>query len=128
VTREAACSCGQLRVVASGDPVRISMCHCLECQRRTGSVFGAQARFPSDAVEIEGRATEYTRVSDDGDERIFHFCPDCGATLFWTGSDFPGLIAVAIGTFADPSFPQPWVSVWESRRHPWVEVPAAERY
>jgi hypothetical protein len=126
--RTASCSCGQLRLVATGDPVRISMCHCLACQRRTGSVFGAQSRFPAGQVSISGRATEYVRVSDDGAERTFRFCPDCGSTVYWTLTDVPDLIAVPIGAFADPTFPQPWVSVWESQRHPWVSVPAAERY
>jgi hypothetical protein len=122
--REASCSCGQLRLTAGGDPVRISMCHCLACQRRTGSAFGMQARFPADRVEIAGRSTEYVRVSDAGEERIFRFCPECGATVYYTIPTVPDLIAVPIGAFADPSFPPPRISVWESRRHPWVAVPA----
>ena len=104
-TREAACSCGQLRVAADGDPVRISMCHCHACQRRTGSAFGMQARFPEERVRIEGRHTAYDRPSDFGDARTFHFCPDCGSTVFFTSADRPGLIAVAIGAFADRDFP-----------------------
>ena len=104
------------------------MCHCLACQRRTGSAFGMQARWPTDRVRIDGRHTEYVRVSDAGEERRFHFCPECGATVFYTTGDRTDLIAVPIGAFADPAFPPPTVSVWESRRHPWVAVPAgAER-
>jgi len=122
-TREAACSCGQLRLTAEGDPVRISMCHCLACQRRTGSAFGIQARFPAERIRIVGRYADYVRVSDEGEERTFHFCPDCGATVFYTTESQPGLVAVPIGAFADPSFPPPTVSVWESRRHPWVSAP-----
>jgi hypothetical protein len=124
-TREAACSCGQLHLTAEGDPVRISMCHCLACQRRTGSAFGMQARFPADRVRIAGRHTQYVRQSDEGDARAFHFCPDCGATVFYTTAGLPDLIAVAIGAFADPSFPAPTVSVYESRRHPWLSLPEA---
>ena len=103
--------------------MRISMCHCLACQRRTGSAFGMQARWPKDRVEITGRHTEYVRISDAGNERRFRFCPDCGTTVFWTNEDSPDLIAVAIGTFADSSFPQPTVSVHESRRYPWFSLP-----
>ena len=125
--REASCTCGQLCVQVDGDPVRISMCHCLACQRRTGSVFGAQARFPEEHVEIRGRFTEYRRTADEGAERVFRFCPGCGSTVFYTGSDMPGLIAVPLGAFADPAFPAPRVSVWERRRHPWVAVPAEDR-
>jgi hypothetical protein len=122
-TRKAACNCEQLRLVAEGEPVRISMCHCLACQRRTGSAFGVQARFPQERVRIEGRSNEYVRISDEGEERVFSFCPDCGSTVFYRLPSAPALVAVPVGAFADPGFPAPRVSVWESRRHPWVEVP-----
>jgi hypothetical protein len=127
MSREAACSCGQLRLVAEGEPVRISMCHCLACQRRTGSAFGIQARFPSDHVRVPGRHSEHVRISDEEDRvvRTFHFCPDCGATVFFAGSESPDLVAVPIGAFADPSFPAPTVSVYEARRYPWLAVPEA---
>ncbi len=94
------------------------MCHCLACQRRTGSAFSLQARFPADRVRVTGRHREYVRTSDAGVDRTFHFCPGCGAIVFYTTDDSPGLIAVPIGVFADPAFPQPTVSVYESRRYP----------
>jgi hypothetical protein len=123
-TRHAACSCDQLRLTAEGEPVRISICHCLACQRRTGSPFGVQARFPADRVRIEGRYTEYVRISDEGVARTFCFCPECGATVFYRDPGPQGLVAVPVGAFADPSFPAPRVSVWEeSRKHPWVVLP-----
>ncbi len=103
--------------------MRISMCHCLACQRRTGSAFGMQARWPNDRVDVTGRYTEYVRSSDSDEERTFHFCPDCGATVFWTTEGWPDSIAVPIGAFADPSFPQPTISVYGSRRHPWLSLP-----
>jgi len=121
--REAACSCGQLSLTAEGEPVRISMCHCLACQRRTGSTYAVQARFPVDRVRVAGRATEYLRVSDAGEERRFRFCPDCGGTVYYTTPDEPELIAVPVGALADPSFPPPTISYWESRRHAWVAPP-----
>jgi hypothetical protein len=122
-THEAACSCGQLRLTAEGDPVRISMCHCLACQRRTGSAFSVQARFPAERVRVDGRHVEYVRVSDAGEERIFRFCPDCGGTVFYTIPDAPDLVAVPVGALAEPAFPPPTVSVWESRRHAWLALP-----
>jgi hypothetical protein len=124
VTRRAACNCGQLHLVVEGEPIRISMCHCLACQRRTGSAFGIQARFPRNQVRVEGRSTEYVRISDDGEPRTFSFCPECGATVYYRLSTAPDVIAVPIGAFADPVFPQPTISVYESRRHPWLTVPA----
>ena len=122
-TREAACSCGQLSLEVDGDPVRVSICHCLACQRRTGSAFGAQARFPAEAVRVTGRHAEYVRLADDiGEERRFRFCPECGGTVFFTSGGGADLVAVPLGAFADPEFPPPTVSVYESRRHPWLEL------
>ena len=50
------------------------------------------------------------------------FCPDCGSTVYYALESASDAVAVPLGAFADPSFPAPWVEVWESRRHPWVEV------
>ena len=123
VTREAACSCGQLRLVADGEPVRISICHCLACQRRTGSAFGFQARFPRSRVHVSGRSHQYVRISDEGEPRTFSFCPACGATVYYVLSTAPDVVAVPIGAFADPEFPPPGFSVWESRKHRWLTLP-----
>jgi hypothetical protein len=120
--RIASCSCGQLQAHVAGDPVRISVCHCLACQRRTGSVFAAQARFPRTAVTVTGSATEYDRVGDAGTRATFRFCPKCGAIVYWTGGD-DETIAIPTGAFADPSFPAPTVSVYEERMHAWVRMP-----
>ncbi|MGD8977652.1 MAG: GFA family protein [Gammaproteobacteria bacterium] len=121
--REARCSCGQLKLIARADPLRVSVCHCLACQRRTGSPYGAQARFPADQVEVQGTSTEYARVGDSGGHITFHFCPTCGATVFYRIEDMPEFVAVPVGAFADPDFPPPRVSVYEARRHDWVRVP-----
>jgi hypothetical protein len=119
-SRTASCSCGQLRLTCEGEPVRISICHCLECQKRTGSVFATQARFPRERVTIEGRATQWTRLGDSGQGATFNFCPVCGSTVYWEPSGMPDFLSVAVGAFADPSFPPPHVSVYEERQHPWA--------
>jgi hypothetical protein len=124
-TRYAACRCKQLRLSTEGEPVRISICHCLDCQRRTGSAFGVQARFTAEQVRIEGNYTEFERASDGGDGRTFCFCPECGATVFFRVSAASDLVGVPVGAFADPSFPAPTVSVWGKRRHRWFKLPAA---
>jgi len=102
------------------------MCHCLACQKRTGSVFGVQARFPEEEVAIEGRSTQWERTGDDGYTLQFHFCPTCGATVFYRANFMPGAVAITVGSFADPSFPPPKVAVYEHRRHPWAEMPGLD--
>ncbi len=122
-SRTASCTCGQLQLEASGEPVRISVCHCLACQRRTGSVFGQQARFPADAVVLHGSATKYTRTADSGTKITYYFCARCGSTVYYHSEDQQGLIAVPVGAFADSTFPAPGVSVYESRKHEWLTMP-----
>lgn len=122
--RTASCSCGQLRATARVDPIRVSVCHCLACQKRTGSVFAAQARFPADAVELEGRSSRFVRVGDEGGQATFHFCPDCGATVYYVGAGREDSVIIPVGAFADPTFPGPSFSVYEDRMHAWVRMPA----
>ena len=109
--RKASCSCGQLTVNVVGDPVRVSVCHCLACQQRTGSVFGAQARFPTAALTIIGESREYVRVGDSGGHTHFNFCPTCGSTVFYTTAGSPEHTAIPVGAFGDPTFPAPMRSV-----------------
>jgi hypothetical protein len=126
--REASCSCGQLRVEVSGPVKRVSICHCLACQRRTGSPFGQQARFDADSVEVHGRATEYVRHSDeDGEARTYRFCPECGSTVYYTFERSPELVAIPVGAFAEPSFPPPTRSVYGTRKHEWIALPDSIR-
>lgn len=126
--RLASCSCGQLTAKVAGEPVRISICHCLACQRRTGSVFGEQARFPRGNVAITGKSTEYVRVGDEGSRATFHFCPACGATVYYAAEGLEEFLTIPVGAFADPDFPAPQVSVYELRKHSWVIPPVdAER-
>ena len=121
--RLASCSCGQLTAQVVGEPVRISICHCLACQRRTGSVFGEQARFPRENVSISGVSTEYVRVGDEGSRIRFHFCPSCGSTVYYGSDGLEAYLAIPVGAFADTSFPSPGVSVYESRMHRWIVPP-----
>jgi hypothetical protein len=121
--RIASCSCGKLSVRTRGEPIRISICHCLACQRRTGGVFSTQARFPLDAATIDGPSREFVRVGDEGTSARFHFCPECGCTVYYLMDAFPDAIAIPVGAFADPEFPPPRVSVYGVRKHAWVRLP-----
>lgn len=122
-TRTAACSCGQLTAVVCGDPIRVSICHCLACQRRSGSVFAAQARFRREDVEIQGRSSTHVLVGDSGGRATFHFCPDCGATVHYGDAGREEFVVIPVGAFADPTFPPPTFSVYEERKHAWVGLP-----
>jgi len=121
-SRTASCCCGQLCVQVEGEPRGVGVCHCLACQRRTGSVFAALASFAA-PFKVIGKASEYLRTGDQGAQFLFRFCPVCGTTVFHTEVGSDKSVSVAVGAFADPLFPAPGVSVYDCRRHPWVRLP-----
>ena len=120
--RLATCSCGKLTVSCAGEPTKVSLCHCRECQKRTGSSYGIAAFFRRSDLEVRGENRLFTRQADSGFEVAFHFCPQCGSTVYWEPRRMPDLIAVAVGAFADPSFPRPSQQVYQETCHPWVSV------
>ena len=124
--RTASCSCGQLRIRVHGEPRGVGICHCLACQKRTGSVFAALAGY-SGPYEVAGRSTVHVRTGDAGATFRFHFCPDCGSTVFKTEDGEEDSVSVAVGAFGDPTYPPPTVSVYTVRRHGWVTLPPGIR-
>ncbi len=100
------------------------MCHCLDCQRRTGSAFSVAVFYERARITIErGTAAVFERDSAAGVPVKFHFCARCGSNLYWEPTRLPNLIGVALGAFADPSFPRPQQSVWTKHKHPWLTLP-----
>ncbi|HYC95579.1 MAG TPA: GFA family protein [Sphingomicrobium sp.] len=127
MTNTASCRCGQLRATVTGDPVRVSVCHCLSCKKRSGSAFAVQARWPTEKVTIEGQSKSHVMVADSGNRATFHFCPECGSDVHYEidgkfDDKFNGLVAIPLGAFDDPYFLSPRFSVWEDRKHDWVEI------
>jgi hypothetical protein len=119
----ASCRCGQLRATVTGEPVRVSVCHCLNCQKRSGSAFAAQARWPVGQVAIEGRSSSFEIVADSGNRATFYFCPECGSDVHYDINDkADGQIAIPLGAFDDPYFLTPAFSMFENRKHGWVEI------
>jgi len=119
-TRTAQCACGALRATCEGEPVRRSLCQCFSCQRRTGSAFSLNATWPDEQVSIEGKSRVFERSGEEGHWARSHFCPACGTTLYWRIERQPGMTYVAVGCFADPTFPVPEFAVYSERGRPWI--------
>lgn len=111
------CLCGSLRIVASGAPYRVGLCHCLDCRKHHGALFHASAIFPQDAVTIEGEASNF-----DGR----HFCPRCGSPVFGRTADE---IEVNLGALDAPNQLMPTYEIWTIRRESWLPpFPVSRRY
>ena len=137
IARAASCNCGQLSLATTGEPKRVSVCHCTACQKRTGSAFGVQVRFPAESVEFVGLSKSYRRTGDSGSSICFHFCPDCGGTLWFILDVAPADVVIPMGNFADEQaflgeisgikLPSPKIAIYEERAQPWVTLEGIEQ-
>jgi len=121
---EASCQCGKLcaSIADDAEPLTI-LCHCTDCQKRSGSTFGVTGYFAKQAVKISGAAREWTRNSDSGNTLTNGFCPTCGSTVYVLLERTESLIGVPVGAISDPAFPAPTREVWTNRKHHWVNIP-----
>lgn len=102
------CLCGDVRVVASGRPYRVGLCHCLDCRKHHGALFHASAIFPEDAVTIEGETREF---------KGRHFCPRCGGSAFSRSGDE---VEVSLGALDAIDQVAPTYELWTIRRESWL--------
>lgn len=102
------CLCGDVRIVASGRPYRVGLCHCLDCRKHHGALFHASAIFPKDAVAISGATHAYAGR---------HFCPRCGSTVFGRSGDE---VEVNLGSLDEPDRFVPTYELWTVRRESWL--------
>jgi hypothetical protein len=111
------CLCGNVRLVATGKPYRVGICHCLHCRKHHGALFFAAAIFPQDAVTISGDTRDYGGRN---------FCPHCGSSVFARNGDE---IEVHLGTLDAPDQLMPSYECWTVRRESWLpDFPLTHRY
>jgi len=111
------CLCGNVRIVASGLPYRVGLCHCLDCRKHHGALFHAGAVFPHDAVTIDGETRNYGGR---------FFCPRCGSTVFGRSADE---VEVNLGSLDAPDQLTPTYESWIIRRESWLPpFPLTRRY
>lgn len=111
------CLCGRVRLVASGRPYRVGLCHCLDCRKHHGALFHASAIFPEAAVAIEGEVHDYAGRC---------FCPRCGSSVYSRTGDE---IEVSLGCLDAPDQLLPTYESWITRREAWLPpFPLAHHY
>ncbi|MGE0025356.1 MAG: GFA family protein [Hyphomicrobium sp.] len=113
------CLCGAVRFKVSGTPIRMAQCHCLDCQRASGTGHMSNAIFNAADVEISGATASYASTSDSGNVLTRHFCPTCGGRVFLTSKARPGKIVMAVGAFDDMSWFEPEIVLFTKRRPHW---------
>ena len=109
------CLCGDFRIVATGRPYRVGLCHCLDCRKHHGALFHASAIFPQDAVRIEGETRDFAGR---------HFCARCGSSVFGRSGDE---VELSLGSLDTPNQLIPTYELWTIRRESWLPPFAIKR-
>jgi hypothetical protein len=125
VPREGGCACGAIRYRLTSDPLFTHCCHCLNCQRQTGSAFVINVLIETDRVEVFAGDPQPVDVPrDDGSMQTIWRCPTCQVAVF-SQYTHPGLRFVRAGTLDDPSAVAPDVHIFTRSKVPWVTLPDA---
>jgi hypothetical protein len=120
--REGGCACGEVRYRLTSEPLFTHCCHCLNCQRQTGSAFVINVLIETDRVELlagEPQPVDVPRGSKK--QRIFR-CPTCQVAVF-SRYTRAGIRFVRAGTLDDPASVSPDVHIYTRSKLPWVVLP-----
>jgi hypothetical protein len=113
------CQCGAVTYEAKGDPAMVIQCHCLNCQKSSGTGHVPFAGYPEPQVTVKGKTKTYSYKADSGGTATSHFCPECGSTILGKTTSFPGVMAIRLGSMDDSSAFQPQMDVYMKRLRKW---------
>lgn len=113
------CRCGAVTLTINARPKMMVQCHCLDCQKSTGTGHTSNAYFSEQDVEIRGDAKGHTVTTDSGNTMTRYFCAECGGRMYGRNSERPGLLSVQVGCLEDHSWFSPQAVLYASRQHDW---------
>jgi hypothetical protein len=117
------CACGAVRYRMTSGPMVVHCCHCLDCQRQTGSAFVLNALIEADRVEVEGEVVPWAMPTDSGRAHEILRCAKCG-TAVWSEYGAGAILKfMRVGTLDEPAALQPDVHIYTRSKQPWVGIP-----
>lgn len=126
---EGGCLCGAVRYSFEGEPAGAMVCHCIHCQKQSGSAFSTILSVPESALELRGEPTVYHDHGESGKAVDRIFCGTCGSPLISKVEVAPGMAFIKAGTLDDASSFEPTMHFWTRSKQCWVdtgELPAFE--
>ncbi len=121
------CQCGETSYSVTADPLFTYVCHCGDCQKRTGSAFSMGLVILSDSLQLQGEFTAWSRTSDKGNTNTRYSCAGCGNIIYGIGDKNPELAKLQAGTLDNTRALEPEVHIWTRNRQTWFALPARAR-
>jgi hypothetical protein len=116
------CLCGSVRYSVEAEPMFTVVCHCISCQKQSGSAFSVEFIVASSSVSVQGQTKTFHEKGDSGKAVERRFCPECGSALISWGAMMPDALFIKAGTLDDPSWIAPTMEVYCDRAQPWVNL------
>lgn len=122
--RDGGCFCGEIRYRFSGEPFTLYACHCLDCQRQTGSSFSlSMIVLRSDIEILRGEPARVAVTTPDGRPKNGRLCARCGTRLWSDPARYPEIAILEPGTFDDTTWIRPVAHIWTRSAQPWIAFP-----
>ena len=116
------CLCGKITYKCYAEPKAIFNCHCVDCRRATGSVFGTNLFVPENEVKIYGKLSSYTHKSDSGSIMTKMFCSNCGSLMFGRNSAKENIMSIRAGTVIQLDLITPEINVFMDSKVPSTSI------
>ncbi|MCH7937282.1 MAG: GFA family protein [Proteobacteria bacterium] len=118
------CQCGDIRYEVIGAPQQLVVCHCVDCQRQSGSAFGMALVVNEEDFRLtQGELKTYPSKSDAERAKLGLFCPECGTRIYHKIEWRKGMVSVKPGTLDDTTMLKPDIHIWTASKQPWVTIP-----
>jgi hypothetical protein len=119
------CNCGQLRYEIRGEPSVVLACHCLNCQRQSGSAFSVNLIITADQLTLHGEPKVYDDANTESGQHAYrHFCGHCGSPILTTSALFPHIRVIKAGTLDERKGFAPQAHCWTDTAFDWFQLPA----
>jgi hypothetical protein len=117
------CSCRAVRFQLASAPMFVNCCHCLDCQRQTGSAFVINALIETDRIAVQGAPEAVATPTDSGRPHDIHRCPTCRVAVWSDYGRRPALRFVRVGTLDQPHAIAPDAHIFTRSKVPWLRLP-----
>jgi hypothetical protein len=117
------CLCGNVKYSCDGEPLAQVVCHCVLCQKQTGTAFSIVAGLPAADLKLTGEShATFVTFGDSGEQTVRHFCSNCGSPIYSESAAMPGLAFLKAGTLDDTSWIKPTANLYCESAQAWVEI------
>ncbi|MFT4583550.1 MAG: hypothetical protein ACI8XZ_003311 [Gammaproteobacteria bacterium] len=120
------CMCGKVTYDSAAQPALTAVCHCLDCQKQSGSAMSIIVAVPGNEITFKGDLKLYKTVGKDTGLAVNrYFCPNCGSPLYSHAEFMDEMIFIKAGTLDDTSWLKPDMNIWCDTAQSWVDIDAA---